>query len=496
MKFKFRHILVGLTVVFGLARSHNAFAQLPSIINISTTKASCDGVSDATLTVEFDGGNLPLSVAILGPDFLFLTYKENGPGPGPFTHTFTGLPDGRNGSGIGNYTVALEDSLGNRINGFTVINDTEPILITANSITDVCPPSLGAINLSVSGGTAPYSLVWSGPTAILNDELSPTGLAPGSYSVDVTDANGCTASLNNMVVEDSPVATLSGDATICEGENTNLTVIISGGTGPFNITIDNGVGTINGYNSGDPILVSPGANTTYNLLGPLTDANGCEASLNGSATVTVNPLPDATITPAGPFCEDAAPVNLVAATPGGTWSGPGITDGVNGTFDPSVAGSASSPHTITYEITDGNGCIGTDTEDIVVNAVPDATITPAGPFCEDAAPVNLVAATPGGTWSGPGITDGANGTFDPSVAGSALSPHTITYEINDGNGCIDTDTEAIVVNALPDATITPAGPFCEDAAPVNLVAATPGGTWSGPGITDGVNGTFDPSVAG
>ena len=218
--------------------------------------------------------------------------------------------------------------------------------------------------------------------------------------------------------------------------------------------------------------------------------------------IVVNALPDATITPAGPFCEDAAPVNLVAATPGGTWSGPGITDGANGTFDPSVAGSALSPHTITYEITDGNGCIGTDTEAIVVHALPDATITPAGPFCEDAAPVNLIAATPGGTWSGPGITDGVNGTFDPSVAGSASSPHTITYEITDGNGCIGTDTENIEVSPLSDAGVDATIDVCKSDNAVDLFAAlggTPqaGGTWNDDDGSGGLTGAiFDATVAG
>ena len=59
MKFNLRHILACLTTVFALAFSQKAFAQLPTIINVSTTSASCDGVSDATLTVEFDGGNFP-----------------------------------------------------------------------------------------------------------------------------------------------------------------------------------------------------------------------------------------------------------------------------------------------------------------------------------------------------------------------------------------------------------------------------------------------------
>ncbi|MDN5214093.1 gliding motility-associated C-terminal domain-containing protein [Fulvivirgaceae bacterium BMA12] len=489
MKFKIRHILFGLIAVIATTFSQKAFAQLPSIINITTTSASCDGVNDATLTIDFDGVNLPLQVFIIGPTIT--NHVEVGPGPGPFTHTFTGLPDGNGFGNDGNYIVAVQDALNNQAPGFATVIDTQPVSISVNNITNVCPPALGAIDLDVSGGAGGYSFVWTGPT-VIGDVEDPVNLNPGTYSVEVTDANGCMGTLNNIVVEDGPVAVLSGNATICDGDNTNLSVTITGGTGPFTIEIDNGVGVIAGYNSGDPINVSPSATTTYSLVS-LTDANTCNpVSLSGTPTVTVNPLPDATITPAGPFCVDAAAVNLAAATPGGLWAGTGITDAINGTFDPAVAGAGT--HTITYQVTDGNGCVGTDTEDMVVNPLPDATITPAGPFCVDAAAVNLAAATPGGLWVGTGITDAINGTFDPAVAG--VGTHTITYQVTDGNGCVGTDTEDIVVNPLPDATITPAGPFCLNDVATNLVAATPGGLWVGTGIIDAINGTFDPAVAG
>ena len=56
-----------------------------------------------------------------------------------------------------------------------------------------------------------------------------------------------------------------------------------------------------------------------------------------------------------------------------------------------------------------------------------------GPFCVDDAASNLTASPAGGTFSGTGITDTANGTFDPAIAGTGT--HTITYTYTDGNGC-------------------------------------------------------------
>jgi len=208
--------------------------------------------------------------------------------------------------------------------------------------------------------------------------------------------------------------------------------------------------------------------------------------------VTVNPAPDATIMPAGPLCDNDVPITLTAATPGGTWAGTGITNASAGTFDPSVAGAGN--HVITYTVTDGNNCTDADNITIEVFASPVVSIASAGPFCQNDAPVTLSGTPAGGYWSGPGITDPNLGTFDPNYAGVGV--FTVTYTVTNANGCTGSGTMQITVNEVPDPTITPAGPFCANDAPVNLTAATTGGTWSGPGITNPSAGTFDPATAG
>lgn len=287
------------------------------------------------------------------------------------------------------------------------------------------------------------------------------------------------------------VPTLSASPTsICEGQSATITT-----TGNLNDATDwflysdgcgtGGGGTYEQNNNTGVFTVSPTTTTTYYVRGE----GGCSTpGTCGSITITVTPNADATITPAGPFCDYDGPVTLSAVDGGGTWSGTGIIDPVAGIFDPSVAGCGT--HTITYTI--GGMCGDVDTEDILVVCQEDATITPAGPFCVTDGSTNLTAADPGGTWSGTGITNPFFGTFDPATAGCGT--HTITYTT--GGFCPDMDTEDIVVNCTADATITPAGPFCASDGPTNLSAIDPGGTWSGTGITDAVNGTFDPSVAG
>jgi len=168
-------------------------------------------------------------------------------------------------------------------------------------------------------------------------------------------------------------------------------------------------------------------------LGSCTDSK--------SINITVAAPPDATITPAGPFCTNTAPVTLTAATAGGTWSGTGITNTATGTFNPATAGAGT--FTITYSITIG-GCSDTKTTSITVNSAPSATITPAGPFCITSPATNLTASVPGGTWSGAGITNAATGTFDPSVSGAGS--FTITYSVTSGS-CTTNATTTIQVNA-------------------------------------------------
>ena len=65
---------------------------------------------------------------------------------------------------------------------------------------------------------------------------------------------------------------------------------------------------------------------------------------------------------------------------------------------------------------------------------------------------HLTASPAGGTFSGTGITDASNGTFDPAVAGAGT--HTITYTYTDGNGCTNSANTNVVVNALPVVSVS------------------------------------------
>jgi hypothetical protein len=299
----------------------------------------------------------------------------------------------------------------------------------------------------------------------------------------VTNAVGCSASdTADIEVYPAPIAMVTSATDYCDNQgNVFLTAAPAGGTWSGNGIVNASTGEF------DPAAAGTG---THLIVYSYTDANGCTDT--DTSSVTVHPAPDATITPVGPFCENAGVQQLVAATPGGTWSGPGTS--ITGVFDPAVAGAGI--HTVTYSVTDANGCTDTDTEDIEVLSAPPATINPAGPFCANNAPVILTANPAQGVdyWSGPGITNPVTGAFDPASAGPGS--HIITVNKTYANGCMVTGTTLITVNPLPDATINNVNAnntLCANGAAVTLTAATPGGTFSGTGVS---GNQFNPQVAG
>lgn len=177
------------------------------------------------------------------------------------------------------------------------------------------------------------------------------------------------------------------------------------------------------------------------------------------SVIRIVDIPDATITPVDTLCEFQGNLILTAATGGGTWSGPGIVNPATGEFSPSLAGSGN--HTISYEVTDDNGCSDMDTEDVVVRPGPNGTITPAGPFCAYDSPYDLEAVSVIGTWSGNGIINSSTGLFDPIEAGPGI--HIISFEtVPDANGCVGIDTVELEVKDLAYAEfLTSDSAWCE-----------------------------------
>ena len=392
------------------------------------------------------------------------------------------------------YFVAWENSCGISSCTSVLINvidePTDPTGAQSN-VTEVCFDDDGDITLTLIGGEGPTVEWYSGscggtPVGTGNpltiESPTVTTMYYGRYESSCGNSACVSVEVKVNQIPEPPVSAEVDVNDLCSNDDGQISLSVTGGDGQDVYWYTESCGTTLVGNGNPLVIDSPDETTTY--YGRWE--NACGASVCQNVTVNIIQGADATINPTGPFCITSSPTVVTAAETGGTWSGDGINE-TTGLFEPSVAGVGD--HIITYTIT--GTCGDTDEITITVLDIFDATIDDVDDICENASPITLTAATEGGVWSGDGIIDTDNGIFDPSVAGAGS--HTITYEYT--GTCGGFDDVVIIVNAAADATISPVGPFCEDADPVVVTAAESGGTWNGTAI-DPTTGFFDPEVAG
>ncbi len=259
----------------------------------------------------------------------------------------------------GSYTVTVTDNNGCSASASTtIIVHSLPVpVITGNNA--ICDGTTTTFN---AGNYASY--IWSDGSGA---NTLTTGVA-GTYEVTVTDVNGCTGSTSEtLVVYDLPSASITGDNTICFGEQSplNFTFI---GTAPFTYTFTNGIVVSppqTSLNNSSVINIGPGATTTYSLV-TISDAH-CSGSVAGSASITVNQLPQPSISGDLSICNGET--TTLTATPGFVsynWS--------NSSNIPVISTGTGGLYTVT--VVDNNGCSGTSPAvNLVVNAVPVVAFT-------------------------------------------------------------------------------------------------------------------------
>ncbi|MGB0862825.1 MAG: T9SS type A sorting domain-containing protein, partial [Saprospiraceae bacterium] len=187
-------------------------------------------------------------------------------------------------------------------------------------------------------------------------------------------------------------------------------------------------------------------------------------------------------------CINTPAFDLTGNPTGGTWSGTGITSASSGTFNPSIAGIGV--HAITYQV-------GVSTDDILITVTALPTITiPDTTVCNNANNINLIATPTGGNWtSGTGLIN-SSGLYNTILGGGVGAAQKATYEYTDSNGCKNSDSLNIIIQA-PIAISAGADDFiCISANTYELTNGTPsGGTWTGPGIIANTS-QIDLNVAG
>jgi len=188
-------------------------------------------------------------------------------------------------------------------------------------------------------------------------------------------------------------------------------------------------------------------------------------------------------------CAHDTTITLSANVPGGTWSGLGIMDAQQGTFRSSTAGPGR--HVLTYSV----ASVGQDTCSIVVRPVVVQVQAMTRRFsCLRDTSFALGAAPKGGNWQGKGIINSTSGLFSTVAAGPGR--HVLTYTVGTTGPCVTQDTLSIVVQPVRARILTIVPPLCRPDTLVHLTATPTGGTWRGPGITNGRQGLFTGTAAG
>ncbi len=283
-------------------------------------------------------------------------------------------------------------------------------------------------NLSVTGG---ISYLWSN-----NDTTSFSNVSPSvttTYTVTVTDNNGCTASDDVVVnVNLLPAAEAGPDAAFCAGSSTNLNA--SGGT-TYSWSPTTGLS--------NPNIANPVANPTTSTPYTVTVTNGNGCSNIDIVNITVNPLPTAEAGPPQSICNtNSATLNAS----GGTiyhWSTLESTQSIT------VSPNTTSTYTVT--VTDGNGCSQTDNVIITVYNLPIANAGNNTSICNGLS-TNLNAS--GGqsySWS---PASGLSNTAIPNPVATPTSSTTYTVTVTDVNGCSATDDVAIGIFPSPSVSFS------------------------------------------
>lgn len=396
--------------------THTAVIGQTTTLAVSATpvNVTCNGANTGSVTTSVTGGTAPYSYYWAG---------------GATTPNRVNLA-------AGNYAFTVGDNAGCTVSNTVVV--TQPAVITVSpAVTNVACAggSTGAINLAVSGGTAPYTYSWGGGVTTPNR----TNLAPNTYSVTVTDNAGC-AVVSTSIVSQSTTLNISASVTnvSCNGgSNGAINITVNGGTSPYTYNWGSGITTQNrsGLSVGN-----------YTVI--VTDNNGCSGS---QFTAVLQPSPiviNSAATNISCYGANNGAINVTVS--GGT--SPYTYNWGSGIVTQNRTNLLAGTYNLT--VTDNNSCTASNASTIFEPAAISVITTPVHANCYGASTGAINTSVNGGTgtytyvWSNGPTTQNNNnipaGNYSVTVADANNCSASASNVVNQGNAI---NISSSIVNA-------------------------------------------------
>ncbi|MFN0014872.1 MAG: choice-of-anchor L domain-containing protein [Saprospiraceae bacterium] len=439
--------LVTVTDAVGCAKTSFALIFQPPALTATTsaTNATCANLNNGTATTTAQGGTGVKT-------FLWSTT------PAQSTPTISNL-------GPGTYTVTITDANGCTLTQTATVTAPPAIVLSATRTNATCfGTPTGTATATASGGSGTLTFKWSDPLG--QTTPTATNLVAGTYTVTVTDGNGCTNTASTTISQPAALSlNLTAIAVNCFGQSTgSVTSTASGGIAPIGYLWSSGEAT--------PGISNKPANI-YTVT--ITDGNGCTRT--ASATVAQPTVLTSSETHQTIGCFGASTGSIQLTLGGGTspytvtWTGPNSFTATGATLNNLAAGN------YTATVTDVAGCTRTQPVSLTQPSTALAVALPAlgDTICFGAANGTAMATASGGTapyqysWA-PG------GQVTPGISGLIAGTYTVTT--TDGNGCTRTAMTAVPQKQQLAIQVTSSQVDCAGGSngTARVTAATYGGT--------------------
>jgi len=460
-----------ITITAGGGTNPYTYAWTPNVSTTNAANALQAGQYVVTIT-DAAGCSIDTSLTVAQPQVLSAIYTVTNvacnPGNGinagntgsidiatsggtaPYSYSWTPVSASSSDSATqlvaGNYSVTITDANFCTVDSsFIITQPAQALTLDSSHVNLTCYESNdGSASVTASGGTSPYSYVWS-PNTITSTTNSATNLPAGSISVVVTDNNQCAVSLPFVISQPSqiiPVPTVTNVK--CHG----------GATGTIAISTTGGVpGYTYGWTPNVSITDSANNVVAGNYTITVTDATGCTAS--ASSTVSQSPAFQLTTSSTQVDCfGDSTGTITVTATggvPGYNFvasNGASIYTNTTGQF----SGLPSGNYTIA--LSDQDGCPDTTTANVSTpNPLMDV-ISYSNPSCtylnNGKIILSATGGNPGYSFSSTGLTTNSSGLFTRLAAGNYI------ITITDTKGCKTTDSATLTKPDTLYVNVTPA----------------------------------------